>query len=144
VIPGVTPVNSDLGSGFCGVGKREIAFQNLLPYRRFHYMDKREAVRVPVQVRARCRVEGLVIDGLVEDVSRSGLFMRVELPIEIGASAELDLELPGEDPLHLGVEVVRIEEQPRSGMALRFTGDVDRARKPLANFIMRQHQEATR
>jgi PilZ domain len=105
-------------------------------------MDKREAVRVPVQVRARCRAFGIVIDGLVEDVSRSGLFMRSPKQIRPGSSAELDLDLPGEETLHLSVEVVRIEAEPRAGMALRFAGELERARMPLANFIMKQYHDA--
>jgi hypothetical protein len=80
-----------------------------------------------------------VIDGLVEDVSRSGLFMRSPRQLGPGESAELALDLPGEETLHLSAEVVRVEEAPRAGMALRFVGDFERNRRPLANFIMRQH-----
>ncbi|MFT3697687.1 MAG: PilZ domain-containing protein [Kofleriaceae bacterium] len=103
-------------------------------------MDKREAVRVPVQVRARCRSEGLVVDGLVEDVSKSGLFMRVDLTLEEGCEAELDLDLPGEETLHLPVRVVRVED---AGMAVKFGESIAtaRAKMPLANFIMKQHQD---
>jgi len=92
-------------------------------------MDKRAAVRVPVRVRAQCRIEDLVIDGLVEDVSRSGLFLRVGKTVRPGTSAEVELT----------VEIVRVEVQPRAGMGLRFVGDGERAARPLANFIMKQH-----
>ena len=103
-------------------------------------MDKREAVRVPVQVRARCRSQGVVIDGLVEDVSRSGLFLRASNSIREGAAAELDLDLPGEATLRLVVEVVRVEHRPDGiGMGLRFIEQPEPNRL-LANFIMRQHQ----
>ncbi len=102
-------------------------------------MDQREAVRVPVRVRAQCKAHGIVIDGLVEDVSRNGLFMRSPRQIGIGSSAEIALDLPGEETIHLGVQVVRVEDEPRAGMALRFTSELERARRPLANFIMRQH-----
>lgn len=102
-------------------------------------MDQRAAVRVPVRVRAQFRAHGVVIDGLVEDVSRNGLFMRSPRQLEAGATAEIDLDLPGEETLHLSAEVVRVEVHPRAGMALRFVGDVERNRRPLANFIMRQH-----
>jgi hypothetical protein len=81
----------------------------------------------------------VVIDGLVEDVSRNGLFMRSPRQIAPGYAADLDLDLPGEETLHLRAEVVRIEHEPRAGMALRFVGDIERHRRPLANFIMRQH-----
>lgn len=65
--------------------------------------------------------------------------MRSPRQIDLGASAELDLDLPGEETLHLKAEVVRVEIEPRAGMALRFVGDIERHRRPLANFIMRQH-----
>jgi len=104
-------------------------------------MDKREAVRIPVQVRARCRAEGVVLDGLVEDVSRSGLFLRIDpAELEPGADAEIDLDLPGEETLHLQVTVVRVEDDARTGVALKFAGDSSTARMPLANFIMKSHQ----
>ena len=96
-------------------------------------------MRVPVRARAQFRAEGLVIDGLVEDVSRNGMFMRSGRQMNPGASAEVSLDLPGEATLHLTAEVVRVETEPRAGMALRFVGDIDRTRRPLANFIMRQH-----
>jgi hypothetical protein len=102
-------------------------------------MDKRAAVRVPVRVRAQCRVEDYVIDGLVEDVSRSGLFLRVGKLVRPGTSAVIELDLPGEETLQLTVEIVRVESQPRPGMGLRFVGDGERAARPLANFIMKQH-----
>jgi hypothetical protein len=104
-------------------------------------MDKRAAVRVPVRARAQFRLEGegVVVDGLVEDVSRSGLFMSAPRSIDPGSSAELALDLPGEETLHLQAEVVRVEAAPRRGIALRFVGDVERHWRPLANFIMRQH-----
>ena len=102
-------------------------------------MDKRESVRVPVRVRAQFRAQGVVIDGLVEDVSRSGLFMRSPRQLGEGSEAEIHLDLPGEPTIQLLAQVVRVETSPRAGMAMRFVGDVERNRRPLANFIMRQH-----
>ena len=104
--------------------------------------DKREAVRVPVSVRARCRCadSDIVIDGLVEDVSRNGLFLRAPKWVRPGSEAELDLVLPGEGTLSLVVEVVRVEHSnDRAGMGLRVVAG-NGANRPLANFIMRQHQ----
>ena len=102
-------------------------------------MDKREAVRIPVRVSAQCRSQGVVIEGVVEDVSRSGLFLRAHQPLAAGSSAEIELDLPGEPPLHLNAEVVRVEDDPeRAGMGLRLIVDVPDSRQ-LANFIMRQH-----
>jgi hypothetical protein len=102
-------------------------------------MDKREAERVPVRIRAECRSRGVVIDGFVEDVSRNGLFLRAPELMAAGSSAEIKLDLPGEPPLHLNAEVVRLEHSPqRAGMGLRIIVDVEDSRS-LANFIMRQH-----
>jgi hypothetical protein len=81
----------------------------------------------------------LVIDGLVEDVSKSGLFMRVDLTLDEGSEAELDLDLPGEETLHLQVHVVRVDDDAKT-MALKFAQS-DKTRMPLANFIMKQHQD---
>jgi len=64
--------------------------------------------------------------------------MRAPRIVGPGASAEVEMRLPGEETLHLTAEVVRVEHEPRPGMALRFV-DGERARMPLANFIMRQH-----
>jgi PilZ domain len=102
-------------------------------------MDKREAVRVPVRVQALCRSRGEVIDGLVENLSRNGLFLRAPRMMAAGSSAEIELDLPGEPPLHLNAEVVRVEhDSHRAGMGLRIIVDGQDGR-PLANFIMRQH-----
>src|SRR5262245_40268467 len=99
-------------------------------------MDKREAVRVPVRVRAQCRSHGVVVDGLVQDLSRSGLFLKAPRVITQGSRAEIELDLPGEPTLHFAAQVVRVDEE---GMALRLVGEADGNRRSLANFIMRQH-----
>jgi hypothetical protein len=103
-------------------------------------MDKRAAVRVPVRVPALCRSHGLVIDGFIEDLSRTGLFLRAPELMATGSSAEIELEMPGEPPLHITAQVVRVEHNPqRAGMGLKIVVD-DQDCRPLANFIMRQHQ----
>ncbi len=103
-------------------------------------MDKREAVRVPVRVHARCRLEtGVVVDGLVEDVSRSGMFLAMtedEPMLACGSSTSIALELPGEAMLQLEAHVVRVEN---SGVGLKFVEGTEPNRRPLANFIMKQH-----
>jgi hypothetical protein len=107
-------------------------------------MDKREAVRVPVSVRAQCKCSGVVIDGLIEDVSRSGLFLRAPEWVRAGSIAELDVDLPGEERLRLSAQVVRVEHNDdRAGMAFRFVDEPEQNR-PLANFIMQHHQKASR
>jgi hypothetical protein len=102
-------------------------------------MDKREAVRVPVRVPALCRADGVVIDGFVEDLSRTGLFLRSTALMATGSSAEIRLDVPGEPPIQLTAQVVRVEHNlHRAGMGLRIIVDAQDGR-PLANFIMRQH-----
>jgi hypothetical protein len=67
------------------------------------------------------------------------MFLRAPKAMAEGSSAEIELELPGEPPLHLTAEVVRVEEDPQcAGMGLRIVTDGQDGR-PLANFIMRQH-----
>lgn len=86
-----------------------------------------------------CRSRGEVIGGTVEDLSRNGLFLRAPKAIATGSSAEIELDLPGEPPLYLSAEVVRVEDSAeRAGMGLRILVDGQDGR-PLANFIMRQH-----
>ena len=86
-----------------------------------------------------CRAHGVVIDGFVEDLSRTGLFLRANEVMATGSSAEIQLTLPGEPPLQLSAEVVRVEHNvERAGMGLRIVHDAQDCR-PLANFIMRQH-----
>lgn len=106
-------------------------------------MDKREAVRVPVRVKARCRCNnGVVIDGFVEDLSRSGMFFRAPEKLGAGSSAAIDLDVPGDLPIRLEAEVVRVEQTSgREGMAFRFVDPLD-TRRTLANFIMRSHHSA--
>jgi len=103
-------------------------------------MDKREAVRVPVRVKARCRCDdGVVIEGFVEDLSRSGMFFCAVETICAGSAAAIDLEVPGDEPIRLEAQVVRVEQTAdREGMAFRFI-DPQRTRASLANFIMRSH-----
>ena len=81
----------------------------------------------------------MIIDGHVEDVSRSGLFLRSPELMPRGSSAEIELDLGGDAPLHLTAEVVRVEHSSeRAGMGLRIV-EVEGTSRPLANFIMRQH-----
>jgi hypothetical protein len=102
-------------------------------------MDKREAVRIPVLIPALCRAHGVIIDGYVEDASCNGLFLRAPQQVAEGSSAEIEIDLPGEPPLCLMAEVVRVEDTPeRAGMGLRILVDAQ-DRRPLANFIMKKH-----
>ena len=72
------------------------------------------------------------------------MFLRSPEMIASGSSAEIALDVPGQDPLRLEAEVVRIEHSDeREGMAFRFIDPASHGRD-LANFIMRQHATASR
>jgi hypothetical protein len=78
----------------------------------------------------------MVIDGFIEDLSRTGLFLRAPELMATGSSAEIELDMPGEGPLHITAQVVRVENNPqRAGMGLKIVADA-KDRRPLANFIM--------
>ena len=101
-------------------------------------MDKREAVRVPVRVRASCHAHDELLVGTVEDISRSGAFFLAPHRAQLGDTAEIQLDLQGEQ-IRIAAEVVRIVDEPRAGIGLRFVGQSERTRRPLANFIMQCH-----
>ena len=100
--------------------------------------EKRAAQRIPVNLRAQYRSEGAMIDGIVDSLSRCGLFLRADLLDEPGAEAIVDLDLPGTaGTLRLPGEVVRVDARAgRSGMGIRFAMLPDEARRPLANFMI--------
>ena len=83
------------------------------------------------------RSSNTVIDGVVEDLSRSGMFIATEVVDALGTDARIDVDLPGYGPVQLRGEVVRVGERDgRRGLAIRIARD-DEARRPLANFMMR-------
>ena len=100
--------------------------------------EKRAASRIPVRLRAQYRSNGAIIDGVVDSLSRTGLFLRADLLDTPGTEGELILDLPGtNETLPLPSEVVRVGHRPgKSGMGIRF-GSLDTgARRPLANFMI--------
>jgi uncharacterized protein (TIGR02266 family) len=100
--------------------------------------EQRTAQRIPVRLRAQYRSSGAIIDGYVDSLSRTGLFLLADLLDTPGTEAVVDLALPGGvEPLRLTGEVVRVDTRPgRSGMGIRFDALADPARRPLANFMI--------
>lgn len=81
----------------------------------------------------------MFVDGLVEDVSRSGLFLarhdnHKDPILACGSSTFVALELPNEC-LQIEAKVVRVEG---TGVGLRFEDNNEVVRRELANFIMKQ------
>jgi PilZ domain len=135
-------------------------------------MDLRAAVRITVQLKAQLALDAWgcgdaatvtelragTIEGMVEDLSRGGLFLRTADPlkpmgkprsgglavprarlsaIDVGAAGIVRLTLP-EEALDLRGEVVRVERGERCGLGLRFVGPLA-TRRALANFLMQCH-----
>jgi S1-C subfamily serine protease len=99
--------------------------------------EKRAAHRIAVHLRACYRSSQTVIEGVVSDLSRLGMFLRTDFLDTPGQEVAIDLELPGEELLQLRGAVVRVETAPdHSGMGIRFDQIPDRARRPLANFMI--------
>jgi PilZ domain len=139
-------------------------------------MEQRQAVRIPVQLRARllgdealsgwgrghrrlatdtgiecsCSSRGaphhhaaskpsveLSIDGLVEDLSRHGMFLRTAETLPPGTPATVCLELP-EMQVTLRAQVVRVGCGERVGLGVQFAG-AEPDRRQLVNYLMRCH-----
>jgi PilZ domain len=79
----------------------------------------------------------LAIDGLVDDLSRTGLFLRTPQTLPPGTSAMVCLELPDEQVVLTG-QVVRVEHGARTGLGLRFSGEQP-SRRVVVNYLMRCH-----
>ena len=79
----------------------------------------------------------LSIDGLVDDLSRTGLFLRTPQTLPPGTAAMVCLELP-EEQVTLRGQVVRIERGARNGLGLRFAGEPP-DRRLVVNYLMRCH-----
>lgn len=103
--------------------------------------DLRRAARLAVKLRAVYVTSDLVVDGVVDDLSRNGLFLHSSDCDDVGATGQLHLRLPHGDTVQIDTEVVRVERRGgRRGMALRFA-DTGKWRHTLANFLMERHHE---
>ena len=98
--------------------------------------ERRHSERVPVALRAHYRSADVVGDGVVEDLSRTGLFLRTTSIDELGRSAHVDLDLPESGTVRVAGEVVRILDGDRRGMGIRFESMDGEVRRSLANFLM--------
>ncbi|HET6611281.1 MAG TPA: PilZ domain-containing protein [Kofleriaceae bacterium] len=100
--------------------------------------ERRRASRLTVRLPARYRSEAISLDGMVADLSRSGLFLRSGFVDAEGTPAALRIDLPGA-PLDLLCEVARCWAPPshgEAGMGLRFLSLPSPTRQRLANFIL--------
>ena len=100
--------------------------------------DRRIAARIPVALRAQYRSSAVVVDGVVGDLSRTGMFFRTDAADQLGSSGEIEMDLPDQDePVRLRATVVRIDGGEEPGMGFEFRAMPSDVRLPLANFMMR-------
>jgi type IV pilus assembly protein PilZ len=88
--------------------------------------DQRESVRVPTRIAVSFPTEGQLAGSLMTNLSRRGVFVRTEHPLEIGTRFELRIHVddPPQD-IAIAVEVVSQNVGPsyasrEPGMGLRF------------------------
>jgi len=90
-----------------------------------------------VNLRAHYRSPTLDLDARVANLSRSGMFLRTDFLDDQGSEVDLDLELPGTEPLKLRGQVVWVDDRPLSaGMGIHFAEPGGAARLALANLVI--------
>jgi uncharacterized protein (TIGR02266 family) len=104
--------------------KRKLS-QHFSPGLPDHQADQRDSVRVPVRMRVRFENEGELAESLMTNLSRRGVFIETEHPLEIGERLELRIHVGRPDrELSVPAEVVSRGIGPnldcRQGMGLRF------------------------
>lgn len=106
--------------------------------------ERRGASRVAVNLPVRYRSGAVSLSGRVSNLSRNGLFMLSEQLDRAGADVTLSLALPGENPLTLSGEVVRVVAagQRPGGMAIRFRQVAAAVRRRLANYMIERSYQA--
>lgn len=117
-------------------------------------MQRRSAVRVPVQLIARLMPDGAPADaeaaevlesGVTEDLSASGVLVRLSEPVEVGARARMVVHCGGEvGDVEVLAMVVRVDREDRSARpyraALTFP-DIDReAESRLVKFLFERQR----
>ena len=102
--------------------------------------DSRRSARLDVKLRALYLTDDLVVDGLVDDLSRTGLFLHSADCDQVGTQGVLMVALPDREPVRFAAKVVRVENAGRRGMALCFD-EAAASHLALANFLMQRHAD---
>jgi c-di-GMP-binding flagellar brake protein YcgR len=101
--------------------------------------ERREAARIRVNLPVRYSSRALSLDARAANLSRTGLFITSEYLDEIGETATLTLDLPGEDPIEVSGKVVRTDAEPgTAGMGIYFASLGQQHRRALANFMIQR------
>lgn len=110
--------------------------------------DERRSVRIPTRLTATFRDEAELRSSLMSNLSRGGVFVATDRPLEIGASLELRIDLADSgESLEVPVEVVSCNVGPnfdrsQRGMGLRFRPTSDEMQRKLDALYERQLKEA--
>lgn len=101
-------------------------------------MEQRTAVRIAVRLRALLLLDDGVVEAMVGELSRQGLFLQTTWPVTVGMAVTVCLELPGES-IRVPGWIARLERSNLcTGVGIRF---VEPASNPysLVNYLMRCH-----
>jgi uncharacterized protein (TIGR02266 family) len=106
--------------------------------------DRRGSARISVKLYVRYRSDSVLLDGWVENLSSSGLFLRSDVLDVEGQRVTLKLTLPGEGaPVYVDGEVARlVKDPPETGMGIRILDISPLERRRLANFMIERHHES--
>ena len=110
--------------------------------------DERRSIRIPTRLTATFRDEAELRSSLMTNLSRGGVFILTDRPLEIGASLGLRIDLAdGGESLDVPVEVVSCNvgprfDQSRRGMGLRFRPTSEEMQLKLDELYERQLKEA--
>jgi uncharacterized protein (TIGR02266 family) len=106
--------------------------------------ERRRAHRLEVHLPVRYCSDAVTLAGVASSLSRGGMFLRTDFLDGRGQAAAVSLSLPGDPaPLELAGVVVRVDEGSASpGLAIRFAGLTEPARRRLANFMIERSYQA--
>jgi uncharacterized protein (TIGR02266 family) len=105
---------------------KRILNQEFVPGTSLERADRRESVRVPARLRVSFRDLGALRSCLMTNLSRGGVFVETDSPLEIGTRLELRIHVEDSgEQIEVPVEVVSMNARPdvarpQRGMGLRF------------------------
>ncbi len=96
---------------------------------------RRACDRFPVDLPILLRDAFTAGDGVVKNLSASGLFVQTDLDRGVGSRVRGEIRLPGDpEPQEFEAEVVRVAEQPK-GVGLQLVGGTDQFRSLLTSYL---------
>ena len=91
--------------------------------------------RIPAQLQIHYATGSVFLSDVTEAVSRGGVFLRTEEPLEVGDELRLKLKLPGDFfSVRVGGRVTWVREKPR-GVGIQFSFDNGRAQSRMQRIV---------